>query len=376
MTSTAARHVRAVHMTSVHQPDDVRIFAKQCRTLAELGYDVHLVAASASSEVVRNGVHVHGVGAPASSGRLVRMTRTVAGVLRTARALDADVYHLHDPELIPAGLVLARDGKRVVYDAHEDLPADILDKAWIRRRLRTPVSRLAELLERFAAERFAAVVTATPSIHDRFSRYRCRTVVVSNYPALAEFDVVARPAGGKDRAVCFVGGISEIRGAGVMVGAMADIDATLLLAGRFLPPQLRDQLAGSAGWSRVVELGQIGRSEVMTTLGRSMAGLVLYAPVANHWAAQPTKVYEYMAAGLPVIASDFPRWRAIVEAHECGLCVDPTDPVAVRRAIVWVLDHPAEAQAMGRNGRRAVERHFSWESERGKLERLYQEILH
>lgn len=363
-------------MTSVHQPDDVRIFAKECRTLAELGYEVHLVAASASSDVVRDGVHVRGVGASASSGRLVRMTRTVAEVLRTARALDADVYHLHDPELIPAGLVLARDAKRVVYDAHEDLPADILDKAWIRPRLRTPIARLAERLERFAAERFAAVVTATPSIHDRFSQYRCRAVIVSNYPVLTEFDMVAPPPGGKDRAVCFVGGISEIRGAEVMVRAMADIDATLLLAGRFQPPELRDQLAGFAGWARVVELGQIGRSEVMTTLGRSMAGLVLYAPLANHWAAQPTKVYEYMAAGLPVVASDFPRWRAIVEAHECGLCVDPTDPVAVGRAIEWVLDHPDEAQAMGRNGRRAVERHFSWESERGKLERVYQEILH
>ena len=200
MTSTAAGHVRAVHMTTVHQPDDVRIFAKECRTLAELGYDVHLVAASASSEVLRDGVHVRGVGALASSSRLVRMTRTVAEVLRTARALDADVYHLHDPELIPAGLVLKRDGKRVVYDAHEDLPADILDKAWIRRRLRIPVSRLAERLERFAAERFAAVVTATPSIHDRFSEYRCRTVVVSNYPVLSEFDVVTPPPGGKDRA--------------------------------------------------------------------------------------------------------------------------------------------------------------------------------
>ena len=138
MTSTGAGHVRVVHMTSVHQPDDLRIFAKECRALAELGYDVHLVAASASGEVVRDGVHVRGVGVPASSGRLVRMTRTVAEVLRIARALDADVYHLHDPELVPAGLVLARDGKQVVYDAHEDLPADILDKAWIPRRSALP----------------------------------------------------------------------------------------------------------------------------------------------------------------------------------------------------------------------------------------------
>src|SRR4051794_36954560 len=255
MTSTDAGRVRAVHMTSVHQPDDVRIFAKECRTLAELGYEVHLVAASASSDVVRDGVHVRGVGASASSGRLIRMTRTVEEVLRTARALDADIYHLHDPELIPAGLLLTRQGKRVVYDAHEDLPADILDKPWIRPRLRIAVSRAAELLERFAAERFAAVVTATPSIHARFARYRCRAVVVSNYPVLAEFDDVTAPVGGKQRAVCFVGGITEIRGVEVMVRAMAEIDAALLLVGRFEPPRLRDQVAALPGWSQVVELG-------------------------------------------------------------------------------------------------------------------------
>lgn len=375
MASTERDRVRAVHMTTVHQADDVRIFAKECRTLAALGYDVHLVAASGPSRV-RDGVVVWGVGARASSGRLIRMTRTVEEVLRTARALDADIYHLHDPELIPAGLLLARQGKRVVYDAHEDLPADILDKPWIRPRLRIAVSRVAELVERFAAERFAAVVTATPSIHARFARYRCRAVVVSNYPVLAEFDDVIAPAGGKERAVCFVGGITEIRGPEVMVRAMAEIDAALLLAGRFEPPGLRDQVAALPGWSQVVELGQLGRPEVMKTLARSMAGLVLYAPVANHLSAQPTKIYEYMAAGLPVIASDFPRWRAIVEAHECGLCVDPADPIAVGRAIEWILDHPDEAQAMGRNGRLAVERHFSWESERDALERLYREILH
>jgi len=361
-------------MTSVHRSDDVRIFGKECRTLAALGYDVHLIAASARSEV-RDGVHIWGAGTSATGGRLVRMTSTVAKVLRAARALDADVYHLHDPELLPAGLLLASQGKRVVYDAHEDLPADILDKSWIRPRLRSLVARSAELLEVFAAERFAAVVTATPSIHDRFARYRCHAVVVGNYPQLAEFEAAVPPPEGKDRAVCFVGGITEIRGVRVMVRAMADIDAKLLLAGRFLPPRLRDEVAASPGWSQVVELGQIGRPEVMRTLGRSMAGLVVYAPLANHWTAQPTKIYEYMAAGLPVIASDFPLWREIIEANACGLCVDPTDPIAVGRAIEWILDHPDETRAMGRNGRLAVERRFSWESERATLERLYQDIL-
>ena len=91
--------------------------------------------------------------------------------------------------------------------------------------------------------------------------------------------------------------------------------------------------------------------------------------------AQPTKVYEYMAAGLPVIASDFPRWRAIVEDSGCGLCVDPGDAGALARAIAWILDHPQEANAMGANGRRAVETRYSWESEARTLAGLYEAVL-
>jgi glycosyltransferase involved in cell wall biosynthesis len=369
---TAAR-ARVVHMTSVHPADDPRIFGKECRTLADLGYDVHLIAPGAPNEV-RHGVRLWGVAAPAGAGRAARMTGTVARVLRTARALDADVYHLHDPELIPSGLLLARSGKPVVYDAHESLPDDILVKPWIRPRIRKPLSRLAAAVERAGARRFAAVVAATPPIAERFAR-DSRVVVVSNFPQLGEFAAPASAGVDKQRAVCYVGSISELRGARTMVHAMAAVDATLLLAGRFSSPALRDELAATPGWERVVVLGQVGRAELATLLARSRAGLAVLAPVPTFAAAQPTKVYEYMAAGVPAIASDFPGWRAIVEDNACGLCVDPTDPAAVARAIRWILDHPREAEAMGRNGRRAVERDFRWEAEAQKLAALYAELV-
>jgi glycosyltransferase involved in cell wall biosynthesis len=309
------------------------------------------------------------------SHRARRITRTVAEVTRLAHSLDADVYQFHDPELIPSGLLLARLGKRVIYDAHESVPDDILLKTWIRPRLRAPVSGLAAAVERAAARRFAAVVAATPTIGARFAEYGARTIVVSNFPRIEELPAAGRAGAAKERAVCYVGSISEIRGADVMVQAMEEVDGVLLLAGSFSSPELRARLAASPGWKRVIELGYIGLAELGRTLARSRAGLALLAPTPTYIVSQPTKVYEYMAAGVPAIVSDFPLWRGIVEENGCGLCVDPTNPLEVRRAIGWILDHPAEADAMGRNGRRAVERHYRWEPEADRLLALYEGLL-
>jgi glycosyltransferase involved in cell wall biosynthesis len=361
-------------MSSVHVPDDPRIYGKECRTLAAAGYEVHLIAPGATNEI-RDGVRIWGVEAPAQSGRARRMTRTVADVTRMARALDADIYHFHDPELIPSGLLLAGSGKRVIYDAHESVPDDILLKPWIRPRLRGPVSRLAAAVERAAARRLAAVVAATPTIGERFAGYGSRTVVVSNFPRLEELPTPNPGGAEKERAVCYVGGISELRGANVMVQAMAGVDAVLLLAGRFSSAALRAELAATPGWDRVVELGYIGSDELSRTLARSRVGLALLAPVPTYIVCQPTKVYEYMAAGVPAVVSNFPLWRRIVEDNDCGFCVDPTDPMAVRDAIRWLLDHPREADAKGRNGRRAVERQYRWEPEADRLLELYEEVL-
>lgn len=365
---------RVVHMTSVHRPDDARIFLKECRTLAAAGYEVHLVAPTASNSF-RDGVSSWGTPRPTSGSRLARMTSTVLHVCRRARALKPDLYHFHDPEIMPAALLFARLGSPVVYDVHEDLVATIPDKAWIHPSLRAPVADLVARIEPAAANQLAAAVTATPAIEERFAGCKCDVVTVNNYPRLTEFQDVPQCDVGGNRAVCYVGGLTEIRGIEVMIEAIAKTDVRLLLAGSFEPDSFGDRMRALAGWARVEALGQVGRSELTNIFGRATAGIVVFQPAANHVRSQPTKLFEYMAAGLPVVASNFPLWHRIIESHRCGICVNPEDSDALAEAIRWLASHPVEARQMGENGRRAVRSVYNWEAEGRKLTALYERIL-
>jgi glycosyltransferase involved in cell wall biosynthesis len=359
-------------LTSVHGPFDGRIFQKEAKSLVEAGYQVTIVAPHLEG-VFLDGVQIKAVPVPGS--RLERMSVTLWRVFRAALETNATVFHFHDPELIPVGLLLKLVGKRVIYDVHEDVPRDIMDKDWIAPVLRRPIARAAGYVESIAASRFDAIVAATPTIARSFPKQK--TLTVQNF---VHFDVPFDSGAFcyKDRKpfIAYVGGISEFRGAREMISAMGLLrngasGARLRLAGWFDPPGFQGELANLPGWSRVDFVGWLSPVQIRELLGKSRLGLVLLHPIENHKLAQPTKLFEYMAAGLPIVASDFPLWRSIIQEAGCGLLVDPLKPDAIAEAIRWLLDNPAEAEAMGQRGREAAVRTYNWESEKRKLIALY-----
>lgn len=121
-------------------------------------------------------------------------------------------------------------------------------------------------------------------------------------------------------------------------------------------------------------IGKINRKEVNELYGKARAGIVIYQPAANHIESQPIKMFEFMAAGLPVVASNFPLWREIIEGNKCGLSVDPQNAEAVRNACMELLNNPENAQVMGRNGKKAVDAKYNWTNEEKKLLELYESI--
>lgn len=343
-----------------------------CVSLVEAGYETHLVATH-DGDGVFEGVRLHGLAK--AKGRLRRFLGSTRACLERALAVDAAIYHFHDPELIPVGLKLKRLGKTVVYDVHENHSGSLLDRSYLNPLLRPVMAGHVARLEHRADRELDAIVTATPAIARQFSGKR--VVVVQNYPLLDEF---AKVVGGsqvdRKRQFAFVGGMSAVRGVRECVEAVGMVeDSELVLAGSFTPAAFESELRELGGWSRVRHVGWASREEVASILGESRAGLVLFHPARNHIESQPNKIFEYMAAGLPVIGSDFPLWKSLIEGEGAGLCVDPTSSEAVAGAMRWILEHPGEADAMGARGRKAVEEKFSWEAEREGLLGLYRELL-
>jgi glycosyltransferase involved in cell wall biosynthesis len=357
--------VRVVHLTSSHAPDDVRIFLKECRSLAQAGNEVHLVAPNAEEEE-RDGVAVHGFDLPGGP-RPVRIARRLWRVWRVARRIEADVCQFHEPELVPVALLLQLGGARTVYDVHEEhvnaLAYSPLPMGGRRFGFR--------LLEALARKKCHAFVAATPAIARQFPP--ARTIEVRNYPVLEEFQDASADRGPGGNPV-YIGMITQARGLLEMVEAIRSVrhpEARLILLGGFDSPETERVAKALPGWERVEYQGQVSRERVRERLAEASVGIVVFHPERDHVGALPNKLFEYMAAGLPLIASDFPLWRELLDPVGCAVHVDPLDPAQLAVAIDDLLESKERAREMGFRGREAVHERLNWAQEFPKLLELY-----
>ncbi|MEN9742558.1 MAG: hypothetical protein RLZZ65_363 [Bacteroidota bacterium] len=363
---------RIIHLSSAHHDRDVRIFLKECRSLVTLfpNHEIHLVLAGVEARI-EDGVHIHNAG-PRVNSRRKRMTTTVNQVLQKALELDGVCYHLHDPELLRIAFKLKRNGKKVIYDAHEDLPRQFMGNSTVPGR--KIISWGVEFIEDFIAARLDGIITATPYIAERFKRKHPNTIDVNNFPLANEIEFIENQQTQKEPFVCYIGGIWPSRGIAELVAALEHTQIELALAGQ-IEPEFKAKLTQLKGWSKVRELGFIDRQTSMQLKQQAIAGVVTFLPLPNHINAQPNKIFEYMAAGLPVIGANFPLWKALIEANYCGICVDPENPTEIAKAIQFLAENPEKAKEMGENGRKMVQNTYNWPAEEKKLLAFYQKVL-
>ncbi|HZF70593.1 glycosyltransferase family 4 protein [Sulfuricurvum sp.] len=367
--------VKITHLTSAHPRYDTRIFVKMCCSLAKVeGYSVSLVVADGKGNEIINGVSIVDVGVN-KGGRAARMTKTVRKVYQQALHLDSDIYHLHDPELLSIALKLKKHGKKVIFDSHEDYPKQLLNKPYLSPFAAKTLSLVFSFYQKYICSKIDALVTATPYIRDQLLPVNSNTIDINNFPIIEEFSPPVSWTSKNDEVV-YLGAIATVRGIKEMTLAMGLIkNARLNLGGIIHEDDTYKEVQSYDGWKNVNELGYLNRNEVAHVLSMSKAGLVTLHPTSNYPDALPVKMFEYMIAGVPVIASNFPLWREIIEGNQCGLCVDPLDPKAIAEAISWIINHPEEAETMGKNGIDAVNNLYNWGKEEQKLFALYSHLL-
>ncbi len=364
-------------VTTVHSPLDPRIFAKQAKTLAEAGYAVSLLAPHERDEE-HEGVEIKGLPRPRS--RLARVTGLSWQVFRQAWRRRSDIYHFHDPELIPTMLLLGALRRRpIIYDVHEDYVTSVMGKSYLPSVLRRPLAGAVALLERMASRRFT-VILAERYYAERFPQ----GTPVLNYPrpeaVLAP--AVPSPVLPLVPRVLYTGNVTEDRGALIHARLPHLMEGLhVYMVGR-CPPGLATRLRSvTSPQEDKLHLEGVGeyiphdRIQAYYAAGGWSAGLALFPPSTHYQRKELTKLFEYMAAGVPVVASAFPVWREIVEGNDCGVTVDPLDPAEIRRALEYIVNRPDEARRMGENGRRAVEHKYRWDTEGARLLAVYRGLV-
>jgi len=366
----------SIHIASTHRPFDSRIFRKECRSLARAGYRVTVLVPHERDEVV-DGVRIKAVPLPSTGAE--RLRRTLTQLYRAAlRESTEAVFHFHDVELIFHMLRLSARGRTIVYDAHELTRLQTRTQKWIPAVLRPLVARILQAAEQIGDRWFDGMIAAWPEILDQFDNPN--RALVRNFPLTDGYrSPGTTPYADRPRRVIYMGGLTESRGLVQMLEAMSLLPESALselrLAGTFHPPELRESAKSMKGIERTICLGWLQHDELVRELDQARVGLSVLLPVGQYRIAHPTKVFQYMAAGIPVVASDFPFLRDVIDRHRCGLLVNPEDPAAIADAVGYLLEHPEEAAEMGQRGIRAARYHFDWSSEERSLLTLYDRIL-
>lgn len=368
-------------MSSVHHPFDARIFHKELRSLSEGGYDTTLIAHHDES-VIRDGIQVRSLGAVES--RIERWSG-LPRLFVAAWQEDADIYHFHDPELIPVGVLLALTTEAaVVYDVHEDYSDAIQVREWIPDAIRSPLSRLFPRLQAWITRLLDLVITADDSVAAQL-RAQTSTPVISlrNFPRIDDIKVEdGNIERSHEHVLAYVGGLDRERGLMEMLNVTARLrhsghDVGLWLLGTFQDDNLEEETRAFITREGIADhvrlFGYVDYSHIFGYLAQADVGLLL-ADEARFERNVPTKFFEYLYSGLPVVSTEIPSLAEFRSPEYC-ITISEGDIEQTTKILSELLNHPDRIRKMGEAGQRKIETEYNWELEQEKLLLSYEKMI-
>lgn len=365
--------LKIVHITSAHLHDDIRIFHKECVSLAKNNYDITLLHSGEITDVTIKEVKIIGINCKAKN-RFSRFYKTVNEIALKAISLNADVYHLHDPELIRIIPKLKKKGAKIIFDAHENLPKQIATKHWIPALLKPLFAFLSIKIIKYYCKNADGIITVNDLLVQTYKKANPNTIAIHNYPLLQEFVNITDNTNKKTGAV-YVGGLMTSRGITEVINAAEINKSKIVLAGKFESESYYNECKLLNGWQYIDYKNFLNRTEVAQVLSEASCGLLILHPFESYLESTPIKLFEYMAAGLPVIASDFDYWKKLLHNIDCVKWVNPHNVNEIATAINLFEEDKINAKKMGENGRKAVLEKYNWEAEEKILITFYKTLF-
>lgn len=366
--------INVIQFSTVHRRFDTRVLLKECVSLAsDKNYNVELILADGQGTENYMGVNISAL--PKAKTKIHRIIFSQFKMFKTLLGKKADIYHFHDPELMFTGVALKLLGRRVVFDIHEDFPAQLQSKVYLNRPTLLVLSKIYARIEHLLIKFFDYNITVNEDIQQRLQKSTKNVEVVHNYPILSEFTGIQHDWSNKERAICYVGGVTRIRGLKSLVKAAHIANCKLILGGSFDERSFEEELKGLPEWRNVEYLGQVSREEMLKVFQRSCLGIIPFLPEPNHINATPNKFFEYLSAGLPILTSSFPKWKQFIEENQVGDTFSAGDEHDLALKLNKLLEDMAQLSSMSKEARELVIAKRSWDGEFKKIKSVYTKIL-
>ncbi len=375
---------KVVHITTVHNPLDTRIYYKMCETVANNDFELFYIVKEHNDLkkiVERSNFHLRVLKKP--RGRFSRMLKTAVEALKVAKKLDADIYHIHDPELLWVGSLLKTKHNIVIYDVHEDYETSIKQKKYIYKPFRKVIASIFNVYEKTMSRKMEKCL-AEKYYSNKFPNGKH----ILNYPILNEASRLQDQSSNSNTQtdhkirLIYTGTVGLDRGALNHAKLTTFDDNFEITSVGKCPYLLAEKIYNTAGeYKKNIQM--VGVEEYIPRnvideyylKNNWVAGLALFPHTKHYEQKELTKFFEYMSFGIPILCSDFPVWKKFIDKHQCGISVNPENEAEIKEAIYYLVKNPKEAKKMGENGKKAIAAELNWEFEGKKLIDWYDQLI-
>ena len=364
-------------LISGYPRDNARVFQRQAKSLLSFGFNVSILTNDGGVEECVDGLNIYCTKFWRS--RLMILFFAKKQFFRKSQNIDADIYFIHSPELLPLALTLKSLGKKIVYDAHEDLPNHILEKEWLPRFSRLPISFLSNIYMNFVFARIDALISPHSHVIDRYSTINNNSILVTNFSKSepdSNFDITEYLS--RRRVICYSGTAYYHSNQIQILEAIKNLENVIYRIAGTIPDKLFLKMQSHEAFEKVNFLGLMEYRFLKDFYQKARIGMVIMDYKLNLGSKKGTyavnKIFEYMESGLPIICSDYDLWIQVIEKYNCGIFVKPGDITAIKNAINYLLENPILAYEMGQNGFKATQIEYNWIFEEDKLRKLFLDL--